>query len=358
LERLQIIPSNDYGGMAQWTMPVGASSRLLFGGDVRAILAQSDDRIAIANNQSLVRGKQIGTGLFSEWIAHPVAALTLTAGVRWDYWKSFDGERQQAGAAPLATQDNVASVLNPKLSVQYNATERLRMGASVYQAFRAPTLNELYREFGFAGFTFQANERLAPERLTGTEAKLEADLLPQGRLSLRVTGHYDVVKDQIIFVTLSPASAQRQNVGEARSVGADVELTSRVRDTLLVNLGYSYVDSTITSSPGNPAREGLRIPNVSRHQLVAGVTIGRVTTLQLTVQARYLSRQYADDLNRQPVADFVLLDASLRKRVWRGAELFVNGENLTDRHYIATQTGTIKTLGQPLLVIGGVRIEL
>jgi hypothetical protein len=52
------------------------------------------------------------------------------------------------------------------------------------------------------------------------------------------------------------------------------------------------------------------------------------------------------------------LDASLRKRVWRGAELFVNGENLTDRHYIATQTGTIKTLGQPLLVIGGVRIEL
>jgi outer membrane receptor protein involved in Fe transport len=71
-----------------------------------------------------------------------------------------------------------------------------------------------------------------------------------------------------------------------------------------------------------------------------------------------LSRQYADDLNRQPVADFVIIDASLRKRIASGAELFVNGENLTNRQYIATQTGSIKTLGQPLLVLAGLKIDL
>ena len=48
----------------------------------------------------------------------------------------------------------------------------------------------------------------------------------------------------------------------------------------------------------------------------------------------------------------------LRKRIASWAELFIDGENLTDRHYIATQTGSIKTLGQPLLVIGGLRIDL
>lgn len=35
-----------------------------------------------------------------------------------------------------------------------------------------------------------------------------------------------------------------------------------------------------------------------------------------------------------------------------------DGENLTDRRYIATQTGGIKTLGQPLLILGGLRIHL
>jgi hypothetical protein len=38
-------------------------------------------------------------------------------------------------------------------------------------------------------------------------------------------------------------------------------------------------------------------------------------------------------------------------------QLVPNGENLTDRHYIATQTGPIKTLGSPLLIMGGVRAE-
>jgi hypothetical protein len=32
--------------------------------------------------------------------------------------------------------------------------------------------------------------------------------------------------------------------------------------------------------------------------------------------------------------------------------MFLNGENLTDRQYIATQTGPVKTLGAPLLVMG------
>jgi outer membrane receptor protein involved in Fe transport len=118
------------------------------------------------------------------------------------------------------------------------------------------------------------------------------------------------------------------------------------------------VDSIITSFPGNPSREGLRIPNVSQHQVTTALTIGQADSAQLTLQARYLSRQFADDLNRQPIADFIVLDAVLRKRIASWAELYINGENLTDRQYIATQTGSLKTLGQPLLILGGLRIDL
>lgn len=358
LERLQTIPSNDYGGMGQWTMPLWSHSRLVLGSDVRAVIGQSQEQLFSSQSRQVARGKQLGLGTFAEWIVEPIDALTITASVRWDWWKNFDGTRETASGATVRTRDNVASILNPKIGFLYGLTERIRIGASLYQAFRAPTLNELYREFSFAGFTFQANDRLEPERLTGGEFKVETDLLPREQLGFRATAHYDLVKDQILLVTQGPTSAMRQNVGQARSIGADFEVNSRVNDRLFVRLGYSYVDSIVTSFPGNPSREGLRIPTVSRHQVIAAVTVGDVSSLQFTLQCRYLSRQFADDLNRQAIADFVLLDASLRRRIVPQAELFITGENLTDRQYIATQTGAIKTLGQPLLVLAGLKVDL
>ncbi|HSA87507.1 MAG TPA: TonB-dependent receptor [Nitrospira sp.] len=358
LDRVQTIPSNDVGGMAQWSVPFLAFSRIVVGGDARAILAQSEELLVSAQTQSLTRGKQVGIGTFGEWIIEPSDALVLTAGARWDWWKNFGGSRTAGPGTTGETQDNVASIINPKFSLLYRIHERVRVGASVYQAFRAPTLNELYRDFSSSGFTFLSNERLEPERLTGADMKVELELLPRGLLDLRATGHYDVIKDQILFVTQGFTSAMRENIGEGRAIGTEIELRSRPDERLSMAFGYSFVDSIITSFPRDPSREGLRIPNVSRHQVTAVVTIGRPDTAQLTLQARYLSRQFADDLNRQPIADFIVLDASLRKRMASWAELFINGENLTDRQYIATQTGSIKTLGQPLLILGGLRIDL
>ena len=358
LDRLQMIPSNDVGGMAQWSVPLFSFSRIVVGGDARAILAQSDEILVPSQTPLVTRGKQVGLGTFGEWIIEPFHALTLTAGARWDWWKNFDGSRAAVSGPITQTQDNAASMVNPKFSLLYRVHDRVRIGGSVYQAFRAPTLNELYRDFSSSGFTFLSNDRLEPERLTGGDMKIEVELLQHGLLDFRATGHYDIIKDQILFVTQGPTSAIRQNVGESRSVGTDVELRSRLDDLLYMTVGYSFVDSIITSFPGSPSREGLRIPNVSRHQVTAGFTVGRPSVVQLTLQARYLSRQFADDVNRQPIADFVVLDASLRKRIAPWAEFFLTGENLTDRRYIATQTGSLKTLGQPLLIIGGLRIDL
>jgi len=249
------------------------------------------------------------------------------------------------------------TVLNPKLGVQYRVTDSIRVGASVYQAFRAPTLNELYRGFTFGGFSFLPNERLNPERMTGGEAKIEGELLPRQRLTFRATGHYETIKDQILFITRNASTAQRQNVGRTSTIGADVDLKFQASEHLSLSAGYAYADSTIISFPPDPAREGLRVPNVSRHQVALGLTLGHPDRIQLTVMGRYLSKQFADDLNTQPIADFVVVDASLQKRIGKSLRLFFDAENLTDRQYIATQTGPIKTLGAPLLVLGGVTLN-
>src|SRR2546430_8778650 len=110
-------------------------------------------------------------------------------------------------------------------------------------------------------------ENLTPERLTGGEAKVESDLLGDRQLRMRLTGHYDTVKDQIIFITLGPAAAQRQNIGRTRTLGGEVDLTARPWEQVSITVGYAYADSVVTSFPGDPTREGRRLPAVSRHQV-------------------------------------------------------------------------------------------
>jgi outer membrane receptor protein involved in Fe transport len=360
LASIQTIPSNDFGGLFQWTIQADATNRVVLGTDARAIVGQSADLVFTPTGylgQTLARGKQVGGGAFVEWIATPTERLTVTPSFRADWWKNFDGRIESVTGAVSIPRDNVETALNPKLAAQYAMSDRLRVGASFYQAFRAPTLNELYRSFSFSGFTFQANENLGPERLIGGDAKLEADLLPDRRLTLRLTGHHDEVKDQILFVSEGPLTAQRRNVGRTRTVGGDVELTFRPSERVSLTVGYAYADAAIIEFPVNPALVGKRVPNVSRQQVTAGLTFGTPDTVQLTVMGRYLSRQYADDLNTQPIADFVVLDASLQKNLGRHWRLTLDAENLTDRSYIATQTGPVKTLGAPLLVTGGLRFE-
>ena len=358
-DRLQAIPSDDYGGLAQWTIAANARNKIVLGTDARAILGQSDEQtfsVAGITGHTVASGKQVGGGVFGEWIATPTDRLTLIPSFRADWWKNFDGRIDTAGVATVP-RDNIETALNPKFAAQYAVTDRLRAGASFYRAFRAPTLNELYRGFSSSGFSFLANENLTPERLIGGDAKLEADLLPDRRLMLRLTGHHDEVKDQILFVTEGAFSARRRNVGRTRTRGGDVELTAQPHELVSLKLGYAYADAVITSFSGNPSREGLRVPNVSRHQVTMGATLGSLDSVQLTVMGRYLSKQFADDLNTQAIADFVVVDASLQKNLGKRWRLTLDAENLTNRSYIATQTGPVKTLGTPLLIMGGVRFE-
>ncbi|HXV69146.1 MAG TPA: TonB-dependent receptor [Nitrospira sp.] len=359
-DRIQTIPSNDFGGSLQWTSPSSRQHKLVLGADVRTILAQSGDALFAAvgpAGTTLARGQQLGGGAFVEWIYQPVDALTITPSVRSDWWAQFNARTETANGTVTFPDARTISVVNPKLSVLYRAGEWFRLGASAYQAFRAPTLNELYRSFGFSGFTFAANDQLSAERLSGIDAKIEGGDTHGLGLGWRVSGHVEWVKDQILFVTQGPLLAQRQNVGRTRTAGGEAALTWRPLTPLSFQLGYAYVHSVIAEFPGNPGREGKFVPHVSSHQVTAGFSVSHPRLADLTVQVRYLSRQYADDANTQPIADFVVLDASLQRTVFKGARLFLNAENLTDRRYIATQTGSIKTLGTPLLVIGGIRYD-
>ncbi len=359
-DTIQVIPHDDFGGVGQVTLPLDSRNRLVIGTDARAIIGQSEEQIFPTGNgpitHTLARGKQVGAGLFGEWMARPTDRLSVVSSFRWDWWKNFDGHVVAQTGDETTPRDRGASVVSPKLALLYQWSPILRTGASVYQAFRAPTLNELYRGFVFSGFRFLANENLNPERLTGGDAKIETELA-QRRIRLRFSGHYDEVKDQIVFISQGASAARRENVGRVRSTGGEADLKFQTTKYVSLNVGYAYTDAVITSFPADKTREGRQVPMVSRHQVVAGVTVAAPRWGEATLLARYLSRQFADDLNTQPIADFVVVDASFKKQIGKAVRLFLDVENLAGKRYIATQTGAIKTLGAPLLILGGVTVE-
>src|SRR5262249_58168537 len=114
----------------------------------------------------------------------------------------------------------------------YKAADNVSVYVSGYRAFRAPTLNELYRAFRVGNVLTLANDKLEAERLTGGEAGVAVDTLSR-RVNVRGTFFWSELTRPIANVTLSVTPAlitrQRQNLGRTRSRGVEVETSARVR---------------------------------------------------------------------------------------------------------------------------------
>ena len=116
--------------------------------------------------------------------------------------------------------------------------------------------------------------------------------------------------------------------------------------------GYLYVDSRVLS----PELEGKRVPQVPRHQAVLTLQ-SRLGRARLGLVGRYGAAQYEDDLNTLRLPGFTALDAQAAYALSDALEMFVAGENLTDRRIVTGKT-PLTTLGPPRQFRGGFRLRL
>jgi outer membrane receptor protein involved in Fe transport len=156
---------------------------------------------------------------------------------------------------------------------------------------------------------------------------------------------------------------QRQNLGETRSRGVDLDFSQNLTHTLSLTEGYQFTDATILSYPATNSLVGLRIPEVPRHDFTfqarysnpsATNPLGRFT---VGIQGRAESAAYDDDLNTLRLHPYFTLDAIVSRRLTSNAELFVAAENLTDQRYQVALTPATN-LGPPILVRIGLRVLL
>lgn len=369
LTRLQRSPSQHLGFSVQWSRTAGSRQALAAGIEGRAIRGSSDEIAYTAGNPtSLIGagGRERDLGFFIQDVVQITPQFSITAGGRFDRWRNFAA---QTATSPLVANgvntltrfpDRSEHSFSPQLTVLYKVSERVSLNASITRAFRAPTLNELYRSFRVGNVLTLANENLRAEKLTGGEAGMRLDAWT-GKLFFRGNLFWTEVSRPVSNVTLTTApnliTRQRQNLGRTRSAGLELDGEVRLNPFWTISGGYLFAAATVREFPANRMLEGLWIPQVARHQVTFQVRFSKASLFTASAQGRFNGRLFDDDQNLFSLERFFTLDAILSRRVSHRLELFVAGENLTDQRYSVGRT-PIRTLAPPLFVRAGFRLTL
>jgi outer membrane receptor protein involved in Fe transport len=368
LTRLQRVPAQGSGLSLQWSGSLAGRHSLVSGFEWSEVRGASDEiAYAAARPTSLVGagGRARTSSLYARDSFAVTQRLVLAPAARLDFWRNFGAQQStrpltSAGApSVISFADRDEFAFSPQLSALFKINERFSLTSTFSRAFRAPTLNELYRSFRVGNVVTLADESLRAERLTSGEAGLMYE--PRRGASLRANAFWSDVTRAIANVTLSATPAlitrQRRNLGRTRSRGFEAEGEVRPGARWTLSAGYLFADARVASFPADASLEGLRVPQVARRQLTFQARYTNPSLLTFGVQARASSSQFDDDQNLLRLRGYFSLDALASRRLARGLDAFVAAENLTGRRYDVGRTPVL-TLGPPLFVRVGLRLRL
>jgi outer membrane receptor protein involved in Fe transport len=374
LTDIQHVPSQQLGTAVQWNHLL-SNQTMIAGADANEVMGASDEQlfssttgVHFANN--IAGGRQRTVGIFGQDILRIRDRWMIIAGVRWDDWSNFDGSTVRLplpSGSSTGTNfvDRSETSFSPRLSVIRHLRSNWSMSLSGYRAFRAPTLNELYRSFRQGTTLTENNPLLRAERLTGAEAGLRATGF-DNKLEARGTVFWSDIVDPVTNVTLSVApnltTRQRQNLGRTRSLGTELDGIVHVSSSVQFSAGYQYTHATVLDT--SPTLNNLNVPEVPRHQFSFEARYWNPERLMVSLQGRYASLQFDDDLNTLRLNRYYVMDLFLGRRIGHGFEIYGAAENLLNQRYATalsppqTVGGVpLQTLGPPILARVGLRFD-
>ncbi len=221
-----------------------------------------------------------------------------------------------------------ASQSSPRVSLLYLLGHNTRLRASYGQAFRPPTVNELYwyEDWGW-GMGLFGNEDLKPEKSRGYELGLEHKFnLP---LLARISW-FDRKTDQLInWVEISPWYWQATNVDKAHNQGIESELRFQLTPRLSLGLNYLYQQG----KDEGEEYKGNYLAYTPEYKMGLSLEYETDFGLGIYIEAEKISEQYTNRENTQKLKGYNLVGVKLSQRLTKKVEVFARGENLLDESY-------------------------
>jgi outer membrane receptor protein involved in Fe transport len=364
---LQHVPTTGIGGIVQWSRAFTTKYMISAGTDFRHVDGVSNEQAldpTTGTNVTTLRetgGTQISSGTFVQGQFFPVPAFSLTLSGRVDHWRNYDARHIETSAAtglPTANNrgelpDRDDTVFSPRAAALYHLNDKVTAWGSLAWGFRAPTLNELYRQFSVGAILTRANDQLGPERLVGGE--LGINLAPYDNLTVRGTWFDNAMKDPISNVTIGTNLRQRQNLGRTRIRGVQTDIEYRVTRDWRATAGYVFNRARVTENTVDPTLLDKYLPQVPKNRGSIGLAYSNPRYLSASVNAIFVGDQFDDDLNTLVLPAYGTVEMSLFRAIGNNLDVFFTAQNLFDEEYIVQRNPT--TSAAPRLVNGGIRVR-
>jgi outer membrane receptor protein involved in Fe transport len=378
LTDLQTVPSQGVGGSALWSRQVGKRQTLVAGFDHHEEIGASHDILftkgAPSANQSS-GGRQRTVGFFGEDLIQITPRWQLSLSARVDHWSNFDASIIRipiSTGVPAVTEfeDRSQNAFSPRATLRHQINSNISWDASVYRAFRAPTLNELYRSFRQGNTTTQANANLTAEHLTGGDAGISIEGLNR-RLEIRGVFFYNQIINPVANVTCMPPpnalpgcpapvpnviARIRENLGRISAPGFNAGAVAHITRNFDLSAGYQFVNSRVVSFPEGTSLVGRWVAQVPHNSFTFQARYSNPRILFISVDGRFVGKQFDDDQNQFPLGNFFVLDAMASRSIAAGLEVFGAAENVFNEKY-ATAATPVPQLGLPIAARIGLRYQ-
>jgi len=230
----------------------------------------------------------------------------VTLGLRSDWHSEFGNE------------------LSPRISGSWlTASGKLKLRGSAGEAFRAPSVGELY-------YPFVGNPALEPERSRSYEAGVETYFGEDRGSRVEGSVFWNDFRDLIVYDFALGANA---NIARARTKGVELAWRQHAGQVVSFDVGYTWLEAQDLDA----GTDLLRRP---RHRAFGAVTVRAPKRLTTTLRTTWVgSRPDVDGLTFAPVEApaYVRLDLYARYDLAHYAP-FLRVDNLTDEEY-AEATG-------------------
>ena len=328
---------------------------------------QSNDSGSIYQNS---QGKTQTEGYWTQDSLDFNKDWNFTLGGRLENWHAFDGYNAttlSSGAFKSTNQSSTNDLtFSPKAKLTWKPIARVQTGLSIGQAYRFPTVTELYQSTNSTNGTsvsFFGNPNLKPEEDLSSEWANEY-FLDNGKLRLSL--FQERVKDAIFSqTTVIPGTGNSyasysQNVGETQTYG--VEVAGEASDVGIQGIDLygnaTWADSRITDASAidaeaaalppaalaanpnaNQPATGKRQPRVPEWRASATVAYRPTDKITTSVSGRYSSPQFSQlnnsDINAATYSSggtsFFIVDLHAKYQITKQVSAAAGIDNVTDQ---------------------------
>ncbi|MFC0775948.1 TonB-dependent receptor plug domain-containing protein [Terrimonas alba] len=219
--------------------------------------------------------------------------------------------------------DNFTYSINPS----YLLNEQVKLFVNVASAFKAPTLSELYGQWG-------ANPDLKPEKSKTYEGGVQVSLL-DNKLDARAVYFSRNIKDVIAY---GPAFSYI-NLNKQKDQGIEIEPTLHINKDLQLKLYYAFTDGEVTTNNAGKDTSYFNLLRRPKHSF--GINAGYQLTPKLFVSTNLYNYSKRTDMDftswparEVELKSYLLWNAYAEYAVITNRlKLFVDFKNITNADY-------------------------